>query len=264
MKRETVKAICAFLLVVSASIALSACATTGTAQKDARIESSISDSYAFRNYLQDDNIVINSKDGRVTLTGTVPDESHKMVAQQSAENIAGVKGVDNQLQVEGGSPKEGSDAWLGAKVKAELLNHRDVNALNTNVYVNNGIVTLQGKADSDAQKALTAEYAKNVKGVKGIVNEMTVAGAPSTGQPTLGQTIDDATITAQAKVALLANRSTSALNTNVDTQDGIVTVTGMANNQAEKDLVTRIIANVGGVKGVVNDMTVQAPASFKE
>ncbi|HQI01078.1 MAG TPA: BON domain-containing protein [Deltaproteobacteria bacterium] len=264
MKRETVKAMFAVALMASAAAVLYACATTQSSQKDASIESSIADSYAFRNYLQNDNIVVDSRNGKVTLTGTVPDESHKMVAQQTAENIAGVKSVDNQLQVEGGSPKEGSDAWLGAKVKAELLSHRDVNALDTDVYVKNGIVTLQGQAESQAQKNLTAEYARNVKGVKGVVNEITVAGAPSTEPRTLGQTIDDATITAQAKTALLANRSTSALDTNVDTKDGIVTITGIANNQAEKDLVTRIVADIGGVKGVINDMTVQEPASFTE
>ncbi len=264
MKREMMKAAFAVVLAASAAAVLYACATTQATQKDAGIESSISDSYAFRNYLQNDDIVINSRNGKVTLTGTVPDESHKMVAQQTAEQTPGVKSVDNRLQVEGGSPKEGSDAWLGAKVKAELLTHRDVNALNTDVYVSKGIVTLQGQADSQAQKNLTTEYAKNVKGVKEVVNEMTVAGAPSTQPRTLGQTIDDAAITAQAKTALLANRSTSALNTNVDTKDGIVTVTGIANNQAEKDLVTRIIADIGGVKGVINDMTVREPASFTE
>lgn len=262
MKREIMKAMYVVVIMASAAAILSACATTQDAQRDARIESSIADSYAFRNYLQNDSIVVDSRNGKVTLTGTVPEEAHKMVAQQTAENIAGVESIDNQLQVEGGSPKEGSDAWLGAKVKAELLTHRDVNALDTNVYVKDGIVTLQGQAESQAEKNLTAEYAKNVEGVKGVVNQITVAGAPPTQPRTLGQTVDDATITAQAKTALLANRSTSTLDANVDTKEGIVTVTGTANNQAEKDLVTRIIANVGGVRGVINEMSVQEPASF--
>lgn len=262
MKREIVKATFVAVLMVSAAVLLSACATTDSAVRDASIESSIRDSYAFRNYLQDDNIVIDSRDGRITLTGTVPELSHKLVAQQTAEGISGVKSVDNQLQVEGGSPREGSDAWVGAMVKAELLKHRDVDALNTNVYVKEGIVTLQGKAETQAQRSLTGEYARNVEGVKDVINQMTVAEAPASQPPTLGQTIDDATITAQAKTALLTNRSTSALNANVDTENGIVTITGVANNQAEKDLATRIVADIGGVKGVINEMIVQEPASF--
>ncbi len=58
---------------------------------------------------------------------------------------------------------------------------------------------------------------------------MTVAGTGTGTEPsTLTQTVDDASITAQVKLALATHRSTSALNTNVDTQNGIVSVYGVA------------------------------------
>ncbi len=55
---------------------------------------------------------------------------------------------------------------LGAKVKAAILLHREVSAEETDVFVQDGVVTLRGQANSDAQKKLTTEYAKDVKGVK--------------------------------------------------------------------------------------------------
>jgi hyperosmotically inducible protein len=51
---------------------------------------------------------------------------------------------------------------------------------------------------------------------------------------TIGDKIDDASITAQVKSSLLSHHSTSAMHTGVSTTDGVVTVTGIAKNDAEK------------------------------
>ena len=65
-----------------------------------------------------------------------------------------------------------------------------------------------------------------------------------------------ASITAQVKVALLLHRSTSSVNTKVGTIDGVVTVSGVAKNAAEKTLVTKLATDISGVKSVVNNMTI--------
>ncbi len=69
--------------------------------------------------------------------------------------------------------------------------------------------------------------------------------------------IDDASITAQVKMTLLFHRSTSALNTKVETNDGVITMSGKARNAAEKDLVTKLVNDVNGVKSVNNRMTIE-------
>jgi osmotically-inducible protein OsmY len=58
---------------------------------------------------------------------------------------------------------------------------------------------------------------------------------------------------------LLAHRSTSVLKTKVTTNDGVVTVSGQARNDAEKALVTKLVTDINGVQSVVNSMTVEAP-----
>jgi len=70
------------------------------------------------------------------------------------------------------------------------------------------------------------------------------------------ESIDDASITAQLRVALLLHRSTSSVNTRVLTSDGVVTVSRMARNASEKMLVTKLAADITDVKRVVNNMTV--------
>jgi hyperosmotically inducible protein len=221
---------------------------------DDRIESSAKKSYVFINYLKNDDIKIQSSDGAVTLTGIVSEESHKSLARETVAGLPGVKTVDNKLEVKGEVPAENSDAWLTTKVKSILLFHRNVSAM-TEVKTKDGIVTLQGKATSQAQKDLTTEYAKDVEGVKDVKNEMVVSGS-SKKTRTVGDKIDDASITAQVKMTLLYHRSTSALNTSVTTKKGVVTLSGKAGNAAEKDLATKFANDVHGVKSVTNLMTI--------
>jgi osmotically-inducible protein OsmY len=222
---------------------------------DSSIESSAKNSYVFKTYLKADDIKINSKDGAVTLTGTVSEESHKSLAEETVASLPGVKSVDNKIELKGERPAENSDAWLITKVKAALLFHRSVSGIKTEVNVKDGIVTLQGEATSQAQKDLTTEYAKDVEGVKNVNNEMTVAKT-SKKTRTTGEKIDDASITAQVKMALLYHRSTSALKTSVTTNKGVVTLGGKANTAAEKDLATKFANDVNGVTEVKNRMTI--------
>jgi osmotically-inducible protein OsmY len=224
---------------------------------DDRIESSAKKSYVFKTYLKEDDIKIDSKNGVVALTGTVSEESHKSLAQETVAGLPGVKSVDNKLEVKGEHPAEMSDAWLSAKVKTTLLFHRSVSGFKTGVNVKDGIVTLEGEATSQAQKDLATEYAKDVEGVKDVKNEMTVSKTEKKAARTAGDKIDDASITAQVKMALLFHRSTSALKTKVETKNGVVTLSGKAANTAEKDLASKIVDDVHGVKSVNNRMTTE-------
>src|SRR5271154_7259105 len=79
------------------------------ADTDSRIESSAAKSYVFKTYLKDDSIKTDSKDGVVTLTGTVAEASHKSMAEDTVASLPGVKSVDNQLVVSGEQPAEHSD-----------------------------------------------------------------------------------------------------------------------------------------------------------
>jgi hyperosmotically inducible protein len=227
------------------------------ASTDSRIESSAAKSYTFKTYLKGDSIKVDANNGVVTLTGTVADASHKSMAENTVASLPGVMSVNNELVVSGEQPAEHSDAWITTKVKTALLFHRDVSATGTTVYTKDGVVTLEGEASSMAQKELTTEYAQDIDYVKSVNNEMTIAKNPM--QPTTGDKIDDASITAEIKSSLLSHRSTSALHTGVSTTDGIVTLSGTAKNDAEKSLVTKLATDINGVTGVINNMTIAVP-----
>jgi hyperosmotically inducible periplasmic protein len=257
MKAQTLRRITllsAMIIAMAALFMLPACSTTSQMEKTSAIEQSMRDSYGFKTYLQKDDILIKVKGDEVTMEGTVPEASHRFLAEDLARSTAGVKDVDNRLQVEGGTPRHGGDTELGAQVKARLMMHPDVNAAQTEVFVDKGVVTLRGQANTEAQRNLAAEYARNVEGVKNVVNAITVASAGGQGQA--GQMASDAATTEKVKSALAANKSTSELAPRVDTKGGIVIIHGTVDNQAQKDLVTQIARSTPGVKDVANEMTV--------
>jgi hyperosmotically inducible periplasmic protein len=176
------------------------------------------------------------------------------LAQETVASLPGVKSVENKLEVKEDTPTANSDAWLSTKVKTMLLYHRNVSGL-TEVSTTDGIVTLRGEANSQAQKDLTTEYAKDVEGVKDVNNEMTVAKASK--KQTTGEKIDDASITSLVKMTLLYHRSTSAINTSVTTKNGVVTLSGKARDAAEMNLAAKLASDVNGVKSVKNKMNVE-------
>lgn len=245
------------LFLMAIAVTLLAIGVPAHASKlDDRIESSAKKSYVFKTYLKDDKVKVDSEDGVVTLTGTVSEESHKSLAQETVAGLPGVKSIDNRLEVKGERPTDMSDAWLTTKVKSTLLYHRSVSGFKTEVNVKDGIVTLRGNAPSQAQKELTAEYARDIEGVKDVTNELTVTKS-SEKTRTMGGKIDDSSITALVKMTLLNHRSTSALNTSVTTKNGVVTLTGKAKSATEKDLATKFAKDVNGVKSVKNQMTIE-------
>jgi osmotically-inducible protein OsmY len=226
-------------------------------ETDDKIESSFKQTYVYKTYLKDDSISTDAKNGVVTLTGTVAEDSHKTLAQETVANLPGVTRVDDKLMTKAEAAAANADTWIGRKVSLTLLFHRNVNARKTNVEVKDGVVTLKGVASSTAQMELTAEYAKDIEGVKEVKNEMTVAATAEPTERTAGEKIDDASIIAQVKTALSNHRSTQDIKIKIGARNGEVTLTGIAKNPAEKSLVTKLVSDIQGVTTVKNQLTVE-------
>lgn len=236
------------LALIAAPVAVFATATI-----DRQIEDAAKASYNYRTVLED-NVKVKVKDGIVTLSGNVQDKEAKALAADTVENLPGVTAVKNDIVVKSDFPEK-SDGWIALKIRSRLLVKGNVSATSTKVAVQDGVATLSGTADNLAQKELTAVYAKEIEGVKSVKNEITVTDK-ATDKSTLGEKIDDASITSQVKYALLSHKSTSALKTKVTTKDGVIMITGEATSDAEKSLVTKLASDVRGVKSVTNDMSV--------
>ncbi|BDU72162.1 BON domain-containing protein [Mesoterricola silvestris] len=219
---------------------------------DARIAAAIRNSYNFRVHLKGDAIDVSSSGGEVRLAGTVANEFHRTLAEETVQDFPGVKSVDNKLVVAADASGTAPDLWLATKVKTALRYHRNVDETTVQVTAHEGVVTLSGQTGSAAQKGLAQDLAANVDGVREVKNNLRVGPPPKT----LAEKVDDASVTAQVKAVLLAHRGTRVLATHVKTDRGVVTVRGEARNASEKALVERLTADIKGVRRVRNLMTV--------
>ncbi|MEA3220327.1 BON domain-containing protein [Immundisolibacter sp.] len=128
---------------------------------------------------------VDTNRGRVTLKGTADSKDAKALAGRLALNSRGVASVDNQLVVTPKKPtvadsaksaaKEAeqgiSDSWITTKVKSTLMYSSNVDGSDIDVSTTAGVVTLKGKVDSGAERALAIELADNVRGVKSVRSE---------------------------------------------------------------------------------------------
>lgn len=92
----------------------------------------------------------------------------------------------------------------------------------------------------------------------------TAVGAQDTANPTersVGQTVDDAAITASVKAKLLADERTKGFDINVDTARGVVTLTGGADSADAKRAAQELAGQVEGVILIKNELEVAAPGS---
>src|SRR5689334_12902034 len=96
------------LVLAAVSALLLAGWTLRVSEADDRIEAVARKSYIFQHYLAGDAIKTESKNGAVTLTGTVAEESHLGLACDTVAGLLGVQSVDNKLTVKGESPAEHS------------------------------------------------------------------------------------------------------------------------------------------------------------
>jgi hyperosmotically inducible protein len=245
-------------LLAVAVLAIAPAALLADSTTDSQIHDAAKASYNYRAVL-DNHVHVHVKDGVVTLTGKVQDNDQKALAEDTVSNLPGVVSVVNKIRVEN-EPAEHSDAWIAVKIRTLLLFHANVSATSTKVDVANGVVLLTGTVDNSAQKDLTEAYAKDVEGVTSVTNDLVVKDHMDKDHPTdstMGDKVDDASITSQVKFALISHRSTSAIKTKVTTKDGVVMVSGDASNDAEKDLVSKLAGSIRGVKSVDNQMVVK-------
>jgi hyperosmotically inducible periplasmic protein len=161
--------------------------TAGDSIRDATTTMRIKTTYLFNGHLNPFRINVDTRDGVVNLSGTVPSDVHKDLAGEIAKNADGVKEVNNDLRIADSgatAPDESDrsfeqavrDATITASVKMSLALGRGVRATGVNVDTRGGTVTLTGQVSSEAERQLAAKTAQDVDGVRGVVNQLQVRG----------------------------------------------------------------------------------------
>lgn len=164
--------------------------------KDAWIDGKAEATLLFNGNLDSFDINTDVNNGNVLLTGTVDNSVEKKLAEELVANIDGVMSVENALtivdqysedddemasnmsdDVEDGvneGTSELTDAKIATVIKTRLLLDRDISGFDIDVDVEAGYVTLTGDVDSDAERQLVIEIAKNASDVTEVEDNLRV------------------------------------------------------------------------------------------
>ena len=143
-----------------------------------------------------------------------------------------------------------SDAAVTSKVKSALAADATTNPLKVDVDTNEGVVRLSGTVEKAENRTRAEEVARNVEGVRRVVNDIQV------GDKHVATTVDDAFITTKIKSKLTVSGDVNPFNIDVDTQNGVVTLSGRVTKPEAKVAAERIARETEGVKEVHNNITV--------
>lgn len=159
--------------------------------KDAWIDGKAEATLLFNGNLDSFDINTDVKNGNVVLTGKVENSVDKKLAEELVANIDGVTSVDNKLTIVSDKDMDGgmsddmedtvdegtselTDAKIATVIKTRLLMDTDISGFDIDVDVENGVVMLTGDVDSDAERDLAVEIAKNASDVKDVKSDLRV------------------------------------------------------------------------------------------
>jgi hyperosmotically inducible protein len=145
------------------------------------------------------------------------------------------------------------DSVLTSKVKMGLIDDPVTKAGQINVETYRGVVQLGGFVDNAQQKAQATKVAHSVTGVKEVRNDLRI----SSPQATTGQVVDDSTVTASVKAKLVEDTTTKAHQINVETEKGVVQLTGFVDSTASRSRAGELAHSVDGVTDVKNDLEIR-------
>ena len=87
----------------------------------------------------------------------------------------------------------------------------------------------------------------------------TAGCAVTSGQSSVGQYVDDATITTRVKTRFAEDPQVSAMRISVETLNGTVQLSGFASTEAERDRAVQVARGVPDVKQVRNNIVLRPP-----
>ncbi len=190
--------------------------------------------------------------GLLTMSGQIVAQSH---ADTATENTSvSTNAIIMTEKTVAQTPAE--DALVTEAVKKQIAHSKMLSGFNIDVSTKDGVVSYTGTVESDTQASLLIQLAESVIGVANVDTSKLVI---KSGQSPVG----DALITAKIKGILIreklfGEKNISAVNTSVETKDGVVYLSGVVSNKQQIDNAINVIRlNVPEVKKVVYSVNKQ-------
>lgn len=198
------------------------------------------------------DIGIAVKDGIVTLHGSVSSFAERVAAERAVLRVYGAKAVANDIEVRLPGLSERTDSDIAQAA---------VNALEWNAWVphgqltlavHQGWLTLRGQVERQYQKIAAEEAVRNLFGVKGVTNEITVRPQ-----------VTRADVAPQIEAAFRRSAQLDAQRIRVETHGGKVSLFGNVHSWLERQEAERMAWGAPGIFAVENNITVTPEAELR-
>lgn len=177
--------------------------------------------------------------GVVTLHGDIQSFAEKEAAERVALGVYGVKAVANDLAVRLGAERKRTDSEIAQAIVSALRWSASVPHDRIEVAVTNGWVKLSGKVDWDYQRSAAGRIVRDLTGVVGVSNAIT-----------LEPHVSVADVQSKIEAALKRSAEVDARRINVAASDGKVVLSGNVHSWFERDQARRAAWAAPGVKNV--------------
>ncbi|MBB5638369.1 BON domain-containing protein [Pedobacter cryoconitis] len=210
------------------------------------LQKNVQDAIKWEPLLHAAEIGVTANDGVVTLTGIVDSYAKKSEAEDAAKKVAGVKAVVERIEVKylGSIHKE--DEEIAKEVLNAFKWNWKIPGEKITVKVEDGWVTLTGTINWNYQKDAAKNAIKNLLGVKGVTNSITIESD-----------IHDAVEKKEIEDAIDRNWSVNNQDIQVKVSGSRVTLTGTVNSIYQKDEAQRMAWNAPGVWYVDNEIEIE-------
>ena len=261
---KTTQSIFARLVVVATVVATTNAFAADTSMPDGWVTTKAKLSLLTEADLPSSGVSVDTTNGVVTLYGSVPSETAKTKAVAVTRKIKGVRDVRNLLQVVASSQEKFvkvKDDELKTAINDKLKGTTWAKGTDIQLKsVTKGTVYLTGEVPTLWEHFKAVEMVRWTPGVRSVSTNIRVQNeaeydAPSA--PTADKSdASDAMTTGRAKLALMTTADVPAMDINVDTHNGTVTLFGIVNTANAKVAAEKAVRGVDSVKSVKNEIQV--------
>ncbi|MGB0670983.1 MAG: BON domain-containing protein, partial [Rhodospirillales bacterium] len=143
--------------------------------KDTRIAANILGAYVQKNHQLATAIGVEVYEGRVLLTGAVPDATLRADAVRLAWGVEGVTEVFNEVQdLDASLLDSAKDSWISTQLATKLTFDKDVLSINYEIETVSAIVYLLGIAQNQAELDRVMAHARDIDGVRKIISHVRI------------------------------------------------------------------------------------------
>jgi osmotically-inducible protein OsmY len=210
-------------------------------KSDMQLQSDVLDELKWDPAVNAEHILVEVKDGLVTLAGRVEHYAEKWAAEGAAKRVSGVKALADEIRVEPIVLREVTDADIARAAEHALKWNAHVTQNRIKVRVEKGRITLEGEVEKHFEREIALQVVLHLTGVTAVNNQIL-----------LKPTVEPTAVKEKIEAAFKRSAMVDAKRITVKAEGGKVILTGTVRTWEEYQDAERAAWAAPGVREIRN------------